>query len=275
MSINKLVIFGGNGMLGKYIYTYFKQQNNLQVISLKRSDYDVLHNNLDALDQLFKLHNLDSNTVVFNAIGAIPHQSIINNQDYYKINSVFPMLLSYICNKYNTKLIHPTTDCVFSGNQGMYNEDSIHDSTDHYGISKSIGENIDACIIRTSIIGENTKGISLVEWIKQNQNGNINGYINHYWNGITCLQYAKILDYMITNNIYWKGVKHINSPNIISKANLLELINKQYNLNINIHKIESNFCDRSLKSNYSNIFNIPTLEQQITQMYNFRQLLLN
>lgn len=275
MSINKLVIFGGNGMLGKYIYTYFKQQNNLQVISLKRSDYDVLHNNLDALDQLFKLHNLDSNTVVFNAIGAIPHQSITNNQYYYKINSVFPMLLSYICNKYNTKLIHPTTDCVFSGNQGMYNEDSIHDSTDHYGISKSIGENIDACIIRTSIIGENTKGISLVEWIKQNQNGNINGYINHYWNGITCLQYAKILDYMITNNIYWKGVKHINSPNIISKANLLELINKQYNLNINIHKIESNFCDRSLKSNYSNIFNIPTLEQQITQMYNFRQLLLN
>lgn len=275
MSINKLVIFGGNGMLGKYIYTYFKQQNNLQVISLKRSDYDVLHNNLDALDQLFKLHNLDSNTVVFNAIGAIPHQSITNNQDYYKINSVFPMLLSYICNKYNTKLIHPTTDCVFSGNQGMYNEDSIHDSTDHYGISKSIGENIDACIIRTSIIGENTKGISLVEWIKQNQNGNINGYINHYWNGITCLQYAKILDYMITNNIYWKGVKHINSPNIVSKANLLELINKQYNLNINIHKIESNFCDRSLKSNYSNIFNIPTLEQQITQMYNFRQLLLN
>lgn len=262
-------------MLGKYIYTYFKQQNNLQVISLKRSDYDVLHHNLDALDQLFKLHNLDSNTIVFNAIGAIPHQSITNNQHYYKINSVFPMLLSYICNKYNTKLIHPTTDCVFSGNQGMYNEDSIHDSTDHYGISKSIGENIDACIIRTSIIGENTKGISLVEWIKQNQNGNINGYINHYWNGITCLQYAKILDYMITNNIYWKGVKHINSPNIISKANLLELINKQYNLNINIHKIESNFCDRSLKSNYSNIFNIPTLEQQITQMYNFRQLLLN
>lgn len=275
MSINKLVIFGGNGMLGKYIYTYFKQQNNLQVISLKRSDYDVLHHNLDALDQLFKLHNLDSNTFVFNAIGAIPHQSITNNQDYYKINSVFPMLLSYICNKYNTKLIHPTTDCVFSGNQGMYNEDSIHDSTDHYGISKSIGENIDACIIRTSIIGENTKGISLVEWIKQNQNGNISGYINHYWNGITCLQYAKILDYMITNNIYWKGVKHINSPNIISKANLLELINKQYNLNINIHKIESNFCDRSLKSNYSNIFNIPTLEQQITQMYNFRQFLLN
>lgn len=275
MSIDKLVIFGGNGMLGKYIYKYFKQQNNLQVISLKRSDYDVLHHNVDTLDQLFKLHNLDSNTLVFNAIGAIPHQSITNNQDYYKINSVFPMLLSYICNKYNTKLLHPTTDCVFSGNQGMYNEDSIHDSTDHYGISKSIGENIDACIIRTSIIGENTKGISLVEWIKQNQNGNINGYINHYWNGITCLQYAKILDYMITNNIYWKGVKHINSPNIISKANLLELINKQYNLNINIHKVEANFCDRSLKSNYSNIFNIPTLEQQITQMYNFRQLLLN
>jgi dTDP-4-dehydrorhamnose reductase len=275
MSIDKLVIFGANGMLGRYIYTYFKQQTNLQVISLQRSDYDVLQNNLHKLDHIFKTHNIDSNTIVFNAIGAIPHQSITDNQHYYKINSVFPILLSHMCNKYNSKLIHPTTDCVFSGKQGMYNEDSIHDTQHHYGISKSIGENIDACIIRTSIIGENSKGISLVEWIKSNKNSNINGYTNHYWNGITCLQFAKILDYMITNNIYWNGVKHIYSPNILSKAHLLHLINSQYKLNITIQQTESNFCNRSLTSNYSNIFNIPTLEQQIKQMYNFRQNLLN
>lgn len=269
MTIDKLVIFGANGMLGKYIYKYIQKNNNINVIPIYRNDYDAYNNDIKKLENIFINHCVDQNTIIFNAIGAIPHQGINEPQYYYKINSTFPIILSYLCNKYNCKMIHPTTDCVFSGKDGLYNENSKHDSTDHYGISKSIGEKINACIIRTSIIGENKRGISLVEWVKSNKGNEINGYTNHLWNGITCLQYAKIIDYMIKNNIYWHGVKHIYSPNTLSKADLIELINKEYKLDININRIESNYCDRSLTSRYPILFDIPDLEKQIKEMYEF------
>lgn len=273
--INKLIIFGSNGMLGRYIYQYFKHNTDieLELVPLTRDDFDAYNDKLDKLEIIFKKYNIDSNTLVFNAIGTIPHQGIDDISYYYKINSSFPMILSYLCDLYNCKMIHPTTDCVFSGKDGNYHEDSVHDSKDHYGLSKSVGEKINCCIIRTSIIGENNKGISLVEWIKNNKNNKVNGYINHLWNGITCLQYAKIIEYMICNNIYWNGVKHIYSPNTVSKASLIDMVNKQYKLNIHINNIKTDICNRSLTSNYSNIFNIPTLEEQIYEMYNFRETL--
>lgn len=268
--MNKLVIFGANGMLGNYIYKYIQKHSDIHIIPLGRTDYDAYNHTLDKLEELFKRYKFDSNTVVFNAIGAIPHRGIIDDSYYYKVNSVFPILLSYFCELYNCKLIHPTTDCVFSGQTGNYKENDIHDVVDKYGLSKSIGEKINGCIIRTSIIGENKNGISLVEWVKKNKNSTVSGYTNHYWNGITCLQYAKIILYMITNNIYWSGVRHIYSPDTVSKSELIGMINKQYDLNITINEIKSNDCNRSLSSNYSNLFNIPKLEEQIKEMYNFQ-----
>lgn len=269
MSVKKLVIFGANGMLGNYIYKYIQQQKNIQIIPLTRNDYDAYNDKLDKLENIFKKYNINSDTLVFNAVGAIPHRGINNSSYYYKVNSVFPILLSYFCDLYNCKLIHPTTDCVFSGKDGNYTENNIHDVTDDYGLSKSIGEKINGCIIRTSIIGENKNGISLVEWVKSNKNGIVSGYTNHIWNGITCLQYAKIILHMISNNIYWNGTRHIYSPNQVSKSQLIDMINKQYNLNITINETTSNDCNRSLSSNYSNLFDIPKLEEQIKEMYDF------
>lgn len=274
--INKLIIFGSNGMLGRYIYKYFTHNTTLEIIPLTRKDFDAHLDKIDKLDKIFKKYNVNSNTLVFNAIGAIPHQGTDDMIHYTKINSTFPHILSYFCDIYNCRMIHPSTDCVFSGQTGNYNENSIHDVKDFYGISKSVGEKINCCIIRTSIIGENTSGISLVEWIKSNKNKSINGYTNHIWNGITCLQYAKIIDCMIKNNIFWNGVRHIYSPNIVSKAELIDMINRQYNLNIDINNIDTkDICNRTLDSIYPSVFHIPSLEDQIHDMYLFRDVLFN
>jgi dTDP-4-dehydrorhamnose reductase len=121
-------------------------------------------------------------------------------------------------------------------------------------------------VIRTSIIGETTKGISLVEWVKSNKNCTVDGYTRHIWNGITCLQYAKIVDEIITRDLFWKGIRHIYSPNVISKANLVRLISNVYNLNITVNDTDTGICDRSLVSKHKSLFDIPEIEQQVIEM---------
>ena len=290
-NIDKIIIFGSNGMLGNYIASYFKKQD-FHVIEITRNEYNAVKNTNDYLEKLLVDYNINSTTIIFNAIGIIPQRlnkknKAYHNRLYIKINSIFPNILNQICKKYGAKFIHPSTDCVYSGLKGNYNEQNIHNSTDLYGVSKSLGET-DCTIIRVSIIGEekyNKK--SLLEWVKSNKNKNINGYINHYWNGITCLQYAKIVYHMVINNIFWKGVRHIKSPNIVSKYELINIINTVYDLNIKINKtyvtergkskrnmhnvLIRKKCDRTLSTIYStnDIFDIHDLKSQIIELKNY------
>jgi dTDP-4-dehydrorhamnose reductase len=149
-------------------------------------------------------------------------------------------------------VIHITTDCVFSGKEGGYDEKSPHDCLDDYGKSKSIGENQDNTNIRTSIIGEELSNKkSLIEWVKSNANKSINGYSNHLWNGVTCLELCIFIDKIISDKLFWKGTKHIHSPNTVSKYELVTMINDIYNLNLSINKVETNEnCFRNLSSKY-------------------------
>ena len=136
-------------------------------------------------------------------------------------------------------MIHVTTDCVFSGKDGNYDENSLHDETNDYGTSKSLGELCKATIIRTSIIGEETiNKRSLLEWVRSNRGGEINGFTNHMWNGVTCLQLSKIIEKMIREKFYWEGVRHTFSPRSVSKYELVSLINEIYDLNIKVNKFE-------------------------------------
>jgi dTDP-4-dehydrorhamnose reductase len=172
-----------------------------------------------------------------------------------------------------TRMIHITTDCVFSGKDGKYNEYSNPDESNYYGTSKSLGELCDGTIIRTSIIGEElVNKRSLLEWVISNENRSINGYTNHFWNGVTCLQLAKIIHKIIIENTYWNGVRHIYSPTTASKYELCSIINDIYELNIKIKEFETEKVDKSLSTIYDahkNIFEIPELEYQIKEMRDF------
>ena len=181
------------------------------------------------------------------------------------------MVLAKSADELEVKMIHITTDCVFTGNKGSYTESDIHDISDVYGRSKSMGEPLNSTIIRTSIIGEekNTKR-SLVEWIKSNKDKTVFGFTNHLWNGLTCLQVAKVIDEMIQKNIFWKGVRHVHSPRSLDKQQLVQLISDIYNLNITITPKETDQkCDRSLSTN-NPTFDIPDLSIQIQEMKNFQ-----
>ena len=184
----KIFILGCDGMLGRYMYKYLF--NIYEVYPINRSNYDVLNDNFNNLKKI-----LIPNSILINCIGIIPQSNEKNDSLYLKINCIFPNMLSVLCNELNIKFIHITTDCVFSGKKGNYTENDVHDETNIYGLSKSLGEPNNCTVIRTSIIGEELKSKkSLLEWVISNDNKDskkvteINGYTYHYWNGVTCLQ---------------------------------------------------------------------------------------
>lgn len=262
----KIILFGSTGMLGNYVYSILKEKYN--VICYTRKEFDIIKSKWIKLKNI--LNKYQENDIVINCAGSIPHRVKNKNfKEFIKINSLFPHKLNEICNLNKLKLIHISTDCVFNGKKGNYNENDIHDETNIYGLTKSLGEPEDCTIIRTSIIGEekyNKK--SLLEWVKSNKNGEINGYENHLWNGITCLTLAKIIEQIIKKKIFWRGIKHIYSPNTVSKYDLCNYINKIYKLNININKfISPKRIDKSLNSIYDiNIFSISNIYVQIEEL---------
>lgn len=273
--IDKILIFGTNGMLGRYIYTYMKHLKKYEIIPITKNDFNIL-NDLNKLENFLLSKKVDEKTCIINCIGLIPQRlkNNINSTDYFLINSIFPQLLSKYSNKYSAKMIQPTTDCVFNGSKGKYVETDYHDESGIYGISKSLGEDFNCTVIRTSIIGEELfNKYSLLEWVKNSTN-NINGYNNHLWNGITCLQYCKIIDSIISNNLFWQGVRHVYSPDIKSKYELCCIIKDVYNIPIEIKKIDhSLIVDKTLYSNYDLPFKIPSLEIQIKELREYQNIL--
>ena len=152
----KIVLFGSTGMLGNYVNKYLSQFYD--VVQIDRITFDIEKCDWQNLNNIVELGD-----IIINCAGAIPQQKC-DIRKYISVNTLFPHKLNEISKKYGKQFIHITTDCVFSGKDGNYNENSKHDADDIYGISKSLGEDTSMCIIRTSIIGEeiNNKN-SLIE----------------------------------------------------------------------------------------------------------------
>ena len=269
MSEYKILIFGSNGMLGNYLKSYLSQSYN--IISLTRNDYDLSKLSIDGLTELLTKNGITSNDIVINCAGVIPQASKqrgLNTRLYFTINSLFPVILSQICDNMGAKMIHITTDCVFSGKDGSYDENSIHDELNDYGMSKSLGELCKATIIRTSIIGEEIiNKRSLLEWVVSNRGNTINGYTNHMWNGVTCLQLSKIIDEIVSKKLFWNGVRHVFSPRAVSKYELVSMINDIYNLDITVQPFSADDkVDKTITSIRDPLFEIPDLNDQIISM---------
>lgn len=268
----KIFVFGANGMLGSYVSKYLAER--YEVIAICRKDYDLCDLNVHTLYRFLMEKNLEKDDIVINCAGVIPQaskQRDLNTRLYFLINSIFPVILSSICSQLEVKMIHITTDCVFSGKDGQYHEMSQHDEINDYGLSKSLGEKCDCTIIRTSIIGEEIYNkISLLEWVKSNSGKEIKGYINHYWNGVTCLQLSKIILEIIEKELYWQGVKHIFSPNSVTKYDLVSLISDIYGLNVKVNPFSTpEKVDKTITSIYPVLFDIPDLKNQILEMKEF------
>lgn len=289
--MSKVILFGANGMLGRYVKKYLEYKD-IEVIPVTRNECDCNQDKYEIkidISLLAARKKLDLRKCIFiNCAGVIKSRNNIDHITYIKTNSLFPHILQEIVENYGTKLIHITTDCVFSGSKDVirndkyytgYTESDLHDCIDIYGKTKSLGEPENACVIRTSIIGEELNNSrSLLEWVKSNANGVINGYTNHFWNGVTCLELAKVIFKIIDNEFYWNGIRHVFTKHYpITKFSLVKIINDIFKLNIQIKPIEDTLLlgklNRSLQSEYADIkiinSQIPSYIEQITELKKF------
>ena len=133
--MKNILVLGSRGMLGYGVRSYFVK-HDYNVTGITRDDFDA------ANDPVLKIENQITNSdIVINCIGIIKPMIEKNTAiDVLKVNSIFPRNLANLCKKANVKLVHVTTDCVFSGKTGYYNEKDYYDADDLYGISKSGGD---------------------------------------------------------------------------------------------------------------------------------------
>ena len=228
----KVLVLGSNGMAGHIITQYLTKCGH-EVITVARTNasYDLdIENPLLVKSFSNYLPEVD---YVINCIGLLVKDSIDRPDRAALINAWFPHFLEYRYQNTYTRVIHLSTDCVFSGSKGDYIETDLHTETNAYGKSKSFGEisNTKDLTLRMSIIGPELKhaGTGLMNWVMTNPDKEIFGWVNAHWNGITTLQLAKCInDYIM--DPYFTGVYHLISPESVNKYELLTLINDIYNL---------------------------------------------
>lgn len=166
---------------------------------------------------------------VINAIGIIKHHNPdaygVLSSSTYSINSVFPLILDHLSIECGYQLIQIGTDCVFDGNEGFYTETSNFSGIDDYGFSKIMSEqNMEnSLLIRSSIFGPEFKNkLSLLEWfLNQPFRATLNGYTNHFWNGVSTYQFARVIGGHLSTDSDRKGVLHLVPEDAVSKYHLL------------------------------------------------------
>ena len=203
-----------------------------------------------SMDQIRTCAKGSQAQVIVNAVGLVKQrpstQDCIENLE---VNALFPQRLAYMASEFSARLIHFSTDCVFSGSKGNYTEADLPDAEDLYGQSKLLGETHQAhtLTLRTSIIGrELSRKASLVEWFLA-QRDTVQGYTRAIYTGFTTLEMARIVERLITDHQQASGVWHVSSERI-TKYDLLCLVRKHFKLDTEIVPGDSFVCDRSLRS---------------------------
>lgn len=232
MRKRKVLILGSRGMLGHMVFYFLQERNEYTLIDI--SFKLKLHNESFILDvrndiELEKFIKSEKPDVIINCIGILIKGSQSNSSNAVYVNSYLPHRLADISRKYNSKLIHISTDCVFFGSKGNYSEADYPDAVDFYGRSKALGEivNNKDITLRTSIIGPELKksGEGLFGWFMQSK-GHISGFTQSIWGGVTTLELAKVIEYVIQHDT--TGLLNITNAKPISKYDLLSIIKLKF-----------------------------------------------
>lgn len=229
----KLLVIGGNGMAGHLLVQYFRTVEGVSVAHTTRRSDDPEGIPLDAsdLEQVLAVVTEHRPDVIVNAAGILNSDAERHPLAAYQVNGLLPHWLRHAADTIGARLIHISSDCVFSGSQGLYTEQDMPDNPSVYGRTKAIGEVTDPrhLTIRTSIIGpdQNASGIGLLQWFLK-QTGAIHGYSRVYWNGVTTLELAKAVHYAILHPQIG-GLVQLAAPEIVSKQELLHLFQAAFN----------------------------------------------
>ena len=256
----KILILGGDGMIGHKMAQVLSVQNHEIFISVRESKdltlkrispkakvffNDFLKDSiLDFLDKV----NPD---VIINAIGITIRRGAAENiSDTIYLNSLFPHQISSWALAFKKRLIHFSTDCVFSGSEGSYLEDATPNALDYYGKTKGLGEinSKSSLTIRSSMIGpELYNKTELFEWIINNKEKEINGFSRVMYSGVTTVYMAKLVADLIDNHKNLSGIYNIASKPI-SKFELLHLINDNFDLGLIINDNKTVISNKTLNA---------------------------
>lgn len=257
----RILILGGDGMLGHQLLKSLAPRHQVRVTlrqdlesysSYQLFDKDNAYAGIDvrAFERLAEVVADFRPEAIINAVGIVKQRSTAKESiPSLEINSLLPHRLSVLCKAVGARLIHLSTDCIFSGKKGNYQETDPSDAEDLYGKTKFLGETQDShCLtLRTSIIGrELSRHKSLLEWFL-GQTGTIKGFTKAIYNGFTTLEMSRILENMLVNHPEASGVYQVSSEPI-NKYDLLLLFREKLGHIVEIVPDDKFFCDRSLDS---------------------------
>lgn len=281
----KILILGVTGMLGSTVFRVFSSDAGHETWGTVRScsalrnfpvaSQERLLIGVDVLDQdaLVEVLAKVRPDVVINCVGLI--KQLADAKDpltALPINAMLPHRLARLCALSGARLIHISTDCVFSGRKGGYLESDVSDAEDLYGKSKYIGELHDlphAITLRTSIIGhELNSNHSLVDWFLS-QEGSTRGFSKAIFSGLPTAELARVMKDFVLPHPELNGLYHV-SAEPIAKLDLLTLIASQYGKSIEIRPDAALVIDRSLNSErftQATGYKAPTWPQLIELMH--------
>ncbi|MCD5978831.1 dTDP-4-dehydrorhamnose reductase family protein [Pseudomonas quasicaspiana] len=259
----KVLVLGVTGMLGSAVFKHLHASTNLSVWGTLRDARRATHfserirdsliTNVDVLeyDSLVSAYARVQPDVVINCVGLIKQLADAKDPlSALPINAMLPHRLAKLCAISGSRLIHISTDCVFSGQKGLYVEEDISDAEDLYGKSKYIGEvheSPHAITLRTSIIGhELSSQYSLVDWFLA-QSGTVKGYEKAIFSGLPTVELSRVISDFVIPNPNLSGLFHV-SAKPIDKLALLRLLAGVYEKDIQIVPDSNVIIDRSLDS---------------------------
>ena len=272
MTKNKVLIFGATGMAGHIVYYYLQNTGRYEVVNAvyrtKLTDDSIVVDVTDK-DAVANLVRETRSDLIINFFGVLIKGSIDHPYNAIFINAYFPHLLKKLADEVGAKLIHVSTDCVFSGKKGNYNESDFRDADDIYGRSKALGEIINDkdLTIRTSIIGPELKlnGEGLFHWF-MHQKGKVNGFTTAIWGGVTTLELAKAMDAAIVQQK--TGLIQLSNGKGITKYDLLNLFKKIWLRNdIEILPFDGNGVDKSIAKSEKFLYEVPEYKEMLLEQY--------
>lgn len=263
----RILVLGKSGMLGHVVYHHFKE-HGYEVYATTQNNEEIewdAYLNLEKIEDIIKDVKPDA---VINCIGILNQVCEANKPLAVKLNSLLPHYMDSLSEKYNFKFVHVSTDCVFEGTVGKYDETVPSDATSFYGRSKALGEvrNDRSVTLRTSIVGPdaNPKGIGLFQWF-MNQENEVGGYSKVIWTGVTTIELAKQIEVAIKNNL--TGLNHVVNNDFISKKDLLGLFKDSFNKDIKINENDSVVSEKTLvRTDASYNFDIPSYKEMVQEM---------
>ena len=258
----RVLIFGGGGLLGHKLWQIFRERFDTRV-TVRPDCSEYARCGIFDLDHMLGGVDVFEFSSVMRAFGSVHPDVVVNAIGITKptpvswdpivtltVNALFPHRLAELCRGAGTRLIHISTDAVFSGRKGMYTESDPPDPDDLYGRSKLLGELTDPpCLtLRTSIVGRDLKTTDgLLEWFLGHHGQRVKGYTHAIYSGFPTLILAQIIADVIEQHPNLSGLYHVSSEPI-TKHELLCLLNKAYRVDIEIEPSSDVCIDRTLDS---------------------------